>query len=140
VVVAVSALAATVAYPRLASLPAGYRLEGAARNLALSLQKIRLRAIGEGVCLQVTFDTVANTYRVMRGTGGGSGCTGVTYPTSDGPAEQIDDAGAIVLSATANPVFDTRGVAPTASVVTLTARTGAVRLVGLNAAGRVSIQ
>ena len=139
VVMGIVAVVLAVAYPRVATLAAGYRLEGAARNLALVLQKVRLRAIAEGVCFRITFDGSAKTYQVQQGSAGGSACPSVTY-TNDGSAQSIDDVSSVALSATASPVFDTRGACSTTSVVTLTGRTGGIRLVAVNSAGRVNIQ
>jgi len=126
------------AYPSVSALAANYRLEGAARNLALTLQKVRLRAVSEGRCFQVSFAAGARTAQVAKKLGA-SPC-GSTGFSNDGAAQAIDDAGRIATSATASAVFDTRGGAETTSVITLTAPNGAVRLVAVNAVGRVNVQ
>lgn len=127
-----------VGYPRLARFAAIYRLEGSARNVALSLQKTRLRAIAEGKCFQVTFDGTAKTYQVLS-KAGVTPC-GTTGFANDGSAQKIDAVGAIAVSATASPVFDTHGAASTTGVVTLTNSDANIRLVAVNAAGRVDVQ
>lgn len=140
VLVAVGLIGASlaIATPRMASLVSGYRLEGAARGLALDMQKTRLRAIAEGKCFQVAFGTADRTYQVSS-KAGATPCDTTGF-SNDGSARKIDDAGAIAVTATASPVFTPRGLAETASVVTLTAPNGAVRLVATNAAGRVHVQ
>ena len=138
VVVGLVAVLLAIGYPRLATLAAIYRLEGSARNVALSLQKVRMRAIAEGKCFQVTFDGAAQTYQVQSKTGV-TPC-GTTGFANDGVAQRIDDAGAITLSASASPVFDTHGAASTTGVITLTNRDASIRLVAVNAAGRVDVQ
>lgn len=138
VVIAMIGVIFATASPRMASLVAGYRLEGAAQNLALDLQKVRLRAIAQGKCFQVTFNTSDATYQVLS-KAGATPCGTIGF-ANDGSARKVDDAGAIAVVATASPVFATRGVVDTASVVTLTAPNGAIRLVAVNAAGRVNVQ
>jgi prepilin-type N-terminal cleavage/methylation domain-containing protein len=138
VVIAIIATVTLFSSPRLATLVSVYRLEGGANGLALNLQKVRLRAIGEGKCLQATFDASARTYQVLSKTGV-IPC-GTTGFTNDGAAQKIDDASAVAVSATASPVFDARGRGATPSVITLTAANGAVRLVAINAAGQVRVQ
>ena len=138
VVIAIIATATLITSPRLATLVSVYRLEGTASGLALNLQKMRLRAIGEGKCLQATFDTAARTYQVLS-KAGAIPC-GTTGFTNDGAAQKIDDAAAIAVSATASPVFDARGKGATPSVITLMAPNGAARLVAVNAVGLVRVQ
>ncbi|MGH7899031.1 MAG: GspH/FimT family pseudopilin [Candidatus Binatia bacterium] len=132
------AILLAIGYPHLARLAAIYRLEGSARNLALTFQKVRLRAIAEGKCFQVTFDGAARTYRVL--SKAGTTPCGISGFTNDGVAQKLDDADTISVAATASPVFDARGGAPTPSVVTLANRDGGVQLVGVNGAGRVHVQ
>jgi prepilin-type N-terminal cleavage/methylation domain-containing protein len=138
VVVAIVAVVTVFTSPRLATLVSVYRLEGAANGLALNLQKTRLRAIAEGKCLQVTFDTMAATYQVL--SKAGTLPCGTTGFTNDGAAQTIDDSGVIAVSSTSSPVFDARGRGATLSVITLTAPDGAVRLVAVNAAGQVRVR
>ena len=137
VVVGLIAVLLAFGYPRLARLMAIYRLQGSAQTLALTLQKVRLRAIAEGKCFQVTFDGSAMTYQLLSKATLPCGTTGFT---NDGVAQKIDDATAITVSASASPVFDTRGGGSTTSVVTLQNRDGDSRLVAVNAAGRVNVQ
>ena len=138
VVLAIAGAVLGFGYPRLALLTAHYRLEGAARNLALTLQKTRLRAIGEGQCFQVSFDSAGRSFQVAKKVGA-SPC-GASGFTNEGSTQAIDAAGRIAVSATANPVFGPRGGADATSVVTLTSPTESVRLVAVNAAGRVDVQ
>lgn len=138
VVVAMIGVTLAVASPRMAAFVSGHRLEGAARGLALELQKVRLRAIAEGRCFQVAFSGGARSYQVLS-KAGATPC-GSSGFANDGAARPIDDAGAIALAAAASPVFTPRGLAETTTVVTLTAPDGSVRLVAANAAGRVDVQ
>jgi len=138
VVVAVAGGLLAVAFPRLATFALHYRLEGATQNLALALQRVRLRAIAEGKCFQVTFDATAGTWQA--GTKSGATPCGTSGFTNDGVAQKVDSAGRIAIASTANPVFDTRGGAETAAVITLTAPDSTVSLVAVNAAGRINVQ
>ena len=132
-VLAIIAIVVTLGYPRLATLSSIYRLEGAARNLAADLQKTRFRAIAEGTRFQVAFDIGARTYQIQKETSPGSFA-------NDGSAKPVDDANSITILATANPIFTPRGGAQSTSIVTLTARNGAVRLVAVESPGRVHVQ
>lgn len=126
-------------YPRLSVLAASYRLEGAARGLALELQKVRLRAIAEGRCFQVSFNASTRRYQIAS-KAGSTPCGTTGFATMEEPPRALDDASAIAVSATASPVFEPRGGASTSAVITLTAATQAVRLVAVNGAGRVNVQ
>lgn len=138
VVIGIVAVVSALTFPRLAAVASLQRLDGAANGLGLNLQKTRLRAIAEGKCLQVSFDSAAREYQVLSKTGtipcGDSGFV------ADGLGQTIDDAAAIALSSTANPIFDAQGRGATPSVITLTAPNGAVRLVAVNAAGQVRVR
>jgi prepilin-type N-terminal cleavage/methylation domain-containing protein len=143
VTVALSLIAILLAvlYPRMSRFAAVYRLEGAARNLAATLQKTRLRAIAEGRCYEVTFDGTAKTYlvRSWRGvTPCGAFSAGADQKT--GVAQKIDDADVIGLSATADPIFTPRGATTVQTVVTLTNRDGNNRLVAANPVGRIDVR
>jgi prepilin-type N-terminal cleavage/methylation domain-containing protein len=138
VCVAIAGALLATTYPRLATMVSGARLDGAARTLALELQKTRLRAIAEGKCFQVSFNATARTLQIAN-KAGVTPC-GTTGFTNDGAARKLDDSGAIAVSATASPVFDTRGNGSTTAVITLTALDGSVRLAAVNAVGRVNVQ
>jgi prepilin-type N-terminal cleavage/methylation domain-containing protein len=138
VATAIIATLLAIAYPNLATLASGARLEGAARTLVLELQKSRLRAIAEGKCCRVTFNGATRRYQ-LESKAGVTPC-GTDAFTNDGAARVIDDTGAIVVTASASPTFDSRGRASTTSVITLTAPNGAVLLAAVNAAGRVNVQ
>ena len=141
VVITLAGILIAVAWARVAHLAPKYRLEGAARSVAADLQKARGRAIAEGRCFQVTFDTTANTYLVKSKAGAANcGTTGFAADSLDGTARPIDDTNTITVAATANPVFEPRGTVQTTSVVTLTNTLGDVRTVFAEASGRVSVQ
>lgn len=132
-VVSIFGILVAFGYPRLSTLAAIYRLEGAARNLAADLQKTRFRAIAEGTRFQVVFDNTAKTYQVQKETASG------TF-TNDGAAMSVDDARTLTVSASAAPRFNSRGNVETVTVVTLIARNGATRLVGIQSTGRIYVQ
>jgi len=135
---AIAGVLLAIGYPRLSTLLTASRLDGAVRALAADLQKSRLRAIAEGKCVRLTFDSAAGTYQV-------ASKAGVTPCGSDGfanegPPRKIDEGSALRVAATASPTFDPRGRASTTSVMTLTAPDGATRLAAVNAVGRVNVQ
>lgn len=141
VAVALGGILVAVAWARVSHLGPKYRLEGAARSVAADLQKARGRAIAEGRCFQVTFDTSAKTYLVNSKAGAAScGTTGFSADSLDGTPRQIDDTSSITIAATAAPVFEPRGTVSTTSVITLTNTLGDVRTVFAEATGRVSVQ
>ncbi|MGH7859838.1 MAG: GspH/FimT family pseudopilin [Candidatus Binatia bacterium] len=119
-------------YPRLASLSSVYRLDGAAWNLAATLQKTRLRAIAEGVPFQVVFDTGQKTYQIQKDPGSGF--------ENDGPARAIDDSGSISLSTAPTPIFNTRGTVEAAAVIILTSPSGGVRKIAAGLGGRIIVE
>ena len=132
---------AAFTWPRLPTLFPIYQLEAAARTLALELAKTRARAIAENRCFQVVFDTSAKTFQKQSKAGTPScGTTGFAADSKDGAARNIDSSGTITVSATANPVFETRGSVSTTSVVTLTNTAGASKTVNVTPTGRVYVQ
>ena len=133
---------------RLALLAPRYRLEGAARDLALEIQKARGRAIAEGKCVRVSFDATAKTYTIDTATGAAS-CTGATF--SGGTALQIEDSATIAIENSNSPgsvpvsaVFTPRGASQASGgaypSIRLYDALGDGRLVLVNAAGRVLVQ
>lgn len=65
---AVIATLLTVAFPLIAQYSSGYRLRGAAREVAADLQFARLLAVKESRDFQVVFNS--NSYRVVRASDG----------------------------------------------------------------------
>lgn len=129
------------AYPRLASIAAVYRLDGAARNLAIDLQKARGRAIAEGRCFRMTFDHGARTYQTE------SSVCGTGIYTDEGAAQQIHESGSITIadpddpgSPPVIPEFDPSGKATTESVIRVFDDHGGARSVFVQSTGRVHVE
>jgi Tfp pilus assembly protein FimT len=137
-VVAIAVIIMAWGYPKLSTLANKYRLDGAAWSLATDLQKIRLRAVGEGTPFRVVFDTGAKTYQVQKQVSGGGF-------TNDGSSRPIEDAGLItvaVVPSGTTPTFTTWGrmQSGTESRVDLSAPTGGVRRIWLPLQGQVYVQ
>jgi type II secretion system protein H len=145
VVLVVVAIASALAYLRLGGILPVYRLDGAARSLALELQKVRGRAVGEGRCFQVVFDAGARTYRV-RSKAGVRPCGTTGFDSVETPALAVSDSGAIGIQdphhdgAPESPVFDPNGRVSTPSVVRVFDDVGGARNVYVQATGRVHVQ
>lgn len=141
VVIVIAATLMAVGYPRISSLMMHYRLDGAARKLMADLQKARFRAIAERQCFKVKFDSPvpAGSYQLQTGPATVD-CNSATYSNEAGSVPQkVDSADFLTVTATANPIFDTRGVVKTTSNVTLTTPVGSTRLVEVTVAGRIRI-
>jgi prepilin-type N-terminal cleavage/methylation domain-containing protein len=148
VVIGVAGVIMGFSWNRMALLAPRYRLEGAARDLALEVQKARGRAIAEGKCVRVSFDTSAKTYTVDTATGSAS-CTGASF--SGGTALALEDSSSIGIensnspgSAPVSAIFTPRGASQATGgaypSIRLYDALGDGRLVLVNAAGRVLVQ
>lgn len=143
VVMVIITILGAITYPILGRLAPVYRLEGATRSVAMQLQKARGRAIAEGKCFQLTFDTTAKTFQVLSKPGSSSCVTSVFQP--DGLAMKIDDADSLIIddgsgAAPTSPVFNTQGKADPTSHIVLHNRNQAVRQVFVQTTGRVYVQ
>ena len=141
-VVTIVGVLALIGWNRLSTLLPMYQLDGAARSLAAELSKTRARAVAEGRCFQIVFDTAAKTFQKQSKAGTANcGTTGFSADDTDGAARQIDPTNNnITIAKTADPVFGTRGGVSTPSVITLTNSSGAVRTVSVTSTGRVVVQ
>jgi prepilin-type N-terminal cleavage/methylation domain-containing protein len=144
VVLVVLGLLVALAYPRLSTLATIYRLDGAARNLAIDLQKARGRAIAEGKCFRVVLDAGTKTYQVESFL---PPCGTVISPNAEGGAKPISDSGSIGIedpnnpgSAPTTPVFDSRGRGWTVSSIRLFDSNNSARMVFVQSTGRVYVQ
>jgi len=151
VVITIGGILASIVWLRLSYLAPRYRLEGAARALAAEIQKARGRAIAEGKCVEVLFDTSAKTYRIAT-LPGAAPCPTSGYPTSGidtTAALNIDESGTIGIEKSGGgtppfPIFSPRGPATFStgdpgSSIRLFNNLGEGRLVLVNSAGRVSV-
>ncbi|MDO8957070.1 MAG: GspH/FimT family pseudopilin [Deltaproteobacteria bacterium] len=95
-----------VAVPNIERFSSGYKLRGAAREVATDLQYAKMMAIKENQSFQVFFGT--QSYQVKRGTGGGAVTVKSRSLAMDYPNVTID--------ATANPTFSSRGLCNGATI------------------------
>jgi prepilin-type N-terminal cleavage/methylation domain-containing protein len=147
VVIAIGGILVTVAWARMSALVPIYRLEGAARGLAMDIQKARGRALAENKCYMVLIDTGAKTYELRNRSISSLPCgidpTTFATPAGEG-VRKIDDADrlAVAFASGSNPVFTPRGAVEStpAPVITLTNSAGAVRTVYVQPTGRINVQ
>jgi len=125
VVIAIVAVCLAIAMPDIATFSSGYRLKGAAREVATDLQLTRLLAVKENKTFQVVFG--ANSYQVIRLSDGivaKSRSFGLDYP----------DLNLTNVSVT----FDSRGIS-NGNTVTIANSMG-TKNVSVAPTGRVMIQ
>jgi prepilin-type N-terminal cleavage/methylation domain-containing protein len=128
---AIVAGTATLFYP---AILANWRLDAAARQIVLDLQRVRLQAIAEGASHRLRFSLQANTYRFQRK-------VHQTYE-DDAPAASLP-LGVTVAACTAGAAsisFHPRGHAGTFGTITLLSPTGRQRQVIVDMVGRARIQ
>jgi type II secretory pathway pseudopilin PulG len=137
VVLSLVAVASAIAVPGAGERIAAARIDAAARNVGLDLQKARFRAIAEGARVRVQFDTTARRYDVCREATPGAGDF-----TAGCVSRAVDDAGtiAITLVGDASPIFNERGRCETPATVRLEGRRQTARLVGVVASGYVHVE
>lgn len=119
--VVVASVLMAVAVPDFLSWLPTLRLSSAARQVATDLQVARMRAISQNTSYTVTFSGSTYSYS------GDSRDVSALYP------------GITIQSASANPVFSSRGTASTTATITLT-NGSAQKQVIINAVGRVNVQ
>ncbi len=147
VVITIGGILLTIAWVRMSTLVPIYRLEGAARDLAAELQKVRGRAIAENKCFMVSFDTSAKTYLVRSKTGAPTcGTTSYGADTLEVGAKQIDSAGidngsgGTPTSAVLNPRGNPEAVSNAYPVIRITNEAGAWRTIFVQPTGRINVQ
>lgn len=146
IVVAVAAVAASVAVPGLRDLVDGRRLIGAAARLAADVQFARSEAVSRNRTLRLSFQSIpqASCYVVHTGAAAQCRCAAAGPATCTGGAVEIKtvvlaDADRVVVAANvASMVFDPRHgtVTPAGTLRTVDARGRAVHHV-VNVMGRV---
>jgi type IV fimbrial biogenesis protein FimT len=125
-VVSVLGILIAIGTPAFTRTLPGLRLTDAARQVATELQHVRMKAIAQGIAQQISFSTTSYTLQRCNG-----GCT--------------NDSGAIALpegitaTASATPQFQPRGIATSASTITLSNGTQQ-KFVCVRTIGRVNIQ
>ncbi len=140
VVLIVAGILVAVTWPRLGPLLDHYRLDGAARRLMADIQKVRFRAIAEGKCFQVKFDSPvpAKSFQVRKSSASSSNCNAATFDLIE-TARKVDDVDSLTVASTANIVFTPRGVVDTVSTITLTSKFTRTRQVIVTSTGRIRI-
>jgi type II secretion system protein H len=148
VIIVIVGILAAVAWLRLSQLEPRYRLDGAARSLAMDLQKTRGRAIAENKCFMVVINSSAKTYQLQSKSGTGAcGSSGYAVDSQDPAARKIDDVLTVDNGsggAPVSPIFTPRGASEATNSVFPTIRLsnslGDARLVLVNQVGRVVVQ
>ena len=135
IVVALLGILAAIAVPNLQPFMAQRRLNGAARQIMSDLMAARMKAVSHNQKVKVSF---------------GSNHTYQTWNDSNGDGTVADDEGDdierdihpdyhdVTFSASANPVFQTRGTASPFNTVTLSNSSGS-KTVTVAITGRVKI-
>jgi prepilin-type N-terminal cleavage/methylation domain-containing protein len=124
IVVAVVGIVTAIAAPNYLNYMAERRLKGAARMVMSDLMAARQKAVSQNISVTVTF-TSSYTYTIA----------------GEAIARDIrNDYYDVTFSASANPIFSSRGTASLGTTVTLTsARTGTSKCVMAASTGRVKI-
>lgn len=124
VAIAVATVILGIAVPSFFALLPGFRLSGAARQVATDLQLARMRAISQNTANTVTFNTATGAYSFSLGP----------------EARDIDSLypGIAFAAVSANPTFTARGTTTAAVTITISNGTNQ-RLVCVNAIGRVNV-
>jgi prepilin-type N-terminal cleavage/methylation domain-containing protein len=128
---AIVAGTATLFYP---AILANWRLDAAARQVVLDLQRVRLQAIAEGVSHRLRFSLQVGTYRFQRR-------VKQTYE-DDAPVASLPPGVTVAAcSAVSSSItFHPRGHAGTFGTITLLGATGRQRQVIVDMVGRARIQ
>lgn len=142
VVIIIAGILVSIVWLRLAYLAPRYRLEGAARDVAAELQKARGRAIAEGKCMRVSFNSGNKTY-ALDTTTNTTNCSTASFTA--GTNLKIDDSDGITIDngsggPPASAIFNPRGGVDATSTIAFRNNLGDARLVLVNSAGRVSVQ
>ena len=124
--VTVIGILAAVAMPTFFNMLPGLRLSDAARQVAIDLQQIRMKAIAQNIPYQIAFST--STYVLQK-------CNGAC--TNDSSDITLPEG--ITVSASAAPQFQPRGTAAASATITLS-NGSAQKWVCVKAVGRVNIQ
>lgn len=126
VVMLVLGILLTIAYPMIGPFSSGYRLRGAARELATDLQFARLLAVKENMTFHVIIGT--DSYQVVR----------MSTPTVVVKSRSFSVDYPEVSLAAITVIFDSRGNSSAATVVTVSNPTG-TKNINVSTTGRVKL-
>lgn len=131
IVMLIVGMMAAFATPHLGRWLSTTGVDTAAREIATELQLGKMRAISQNTRYRISFDADHNTYLVQKDVAGAWQDVGAPKPLP---------AGVNLVSATANPVFQTLGTAPGGTTITLQNAQGRTRKVTVSFAGRVKVE
>ncbi len=120
------------AIPHWSSLLSGYRLNAAARQVAVELHSARNRAMAQYRRFKVVF-TTSSTYTIQREQAPGL----KVYTVISGPKRLPSG---ITAEANRTPVFQTRGNASPGATITLTNSEGTIKEVVVHLTGRIALR
>ena len=131
IVMMIIGVLAAFATPHLGRWLATIGVDTAAREIATELQLGKMRAISQNARYRISFNAASNTYQMQKEVAGAWQDVGHPKPLPTG----VD-----LVSATANPVFQTLGTAPGGTTITLRNAQGRTRKVTVSFAGRVQVE
>jgi prepilin-type N-terminal cleavage/methylation domain-containing protein len=131
IVMMIVGVLAAFATPQLGRWLATTGVDTAAREIATELQLSKMRAVSQNTRYRISFDADHNTYLVQKDVAG---------VWQDVGAPKALPAGVDLVSATADPVFQTLGTAPGGTTVTLQNAQGRTRKVTVSFVGRVKVE
>lgn len=120
----------TIAVPQLPALWAQFQIGGAARAIAIDLQRARMKAVGENAYCRVVFSSEGSY--VWQ-----SSADGTTFTTS-GAAVWLPN-GVSFLGTLPTPTFNRLGVLSDGTAVTITNSIGQTKTVQVNILGKITI-
>ena len=136
IVITVMAIVSAFAIPKVGQYLAERRLNGAAQTMMAHLMLARQKAVSQNNAFKVFFNTNHHGYTILDDDNGdGSITTGEAVETKDIQTDYYD----VTFSASADPVFSSRGTAFGTTVTLTSARTGGSRYVKVASTGRVKI-
>ncbi|MDP3028877.1 MAG: GspH/FimT family pseudopilin [Deltaproteobacteria bacterium] len=138
IVVALMAILAAIAVPNIIAQMPKYRLNGAARQVLSDLMAARMKAVSLNQDVKVSFSGSDHLYQIWNDANGNGT---VADDEGDDIARDINpDYYDVTFSASANPVFQPRGIVAPGSTITLTNSSGLKKYVKVAPGGRVKIE
>ena len=137
IVIAIMGIMAAIAVPGYQTFMAQRRLNGAARQVMSDLMAARMKAISLNQNVKVSFSGSDHLYQIWNDANGNGT---VADDEGDDIARDINpDYYDVTFSASANPVFQPRGIVAPGSTITLTNSSGSKKYVKVAPTGRVKI-
>ena len=130
-VVVIVTLLATVAAPHLAHWRSIINVNSSARAIASELQKGRMYAISQNTSFRMSFNTEANSYQLQKLDAG-------TWQNVGDPKTLPN--GIDLVSASADPVFQTLGNTLGSATIVLENTTGRTKSINVSSTGRVKVE